>query len=264
VGQVIEVGQTAEGVTIGDVIYGAWGHRTNTVMAAERAAKRKLPPEIDPLLGIFMGIAPTALNAILDADIHVGETVVVFGEATVGQIITQLARLNGGTVFAVDPMENRLALARTLGAHVALNPRQVAVAEEVKRRTGGRGADVVIEVTGVPAALHEAIRACAYSSKVIAVGFHQGGSDQLYLGEEFHHNRVNVVSSQIYGVNPSLAHRWNLSRLQETVIQLLLRSDLQLRPLITHIIPFADAARGMDIADRQLDGVMQIAFAVAE
>lgn len=260
VGRVVEVGCAAEEVAEGDIIYGAWGHRTTHVLPVDNARQHKFPAELDPILGIFMGIAPTALNAILDADIHVGETVVVFGEGTVGQIITQLARLNGGKVIAVDLLDNRLKLAKALGAHIVMNSSQVSVAEEVKSLTDGRGADVVLEVTGVPAALHEAIRACAYSAKVIAVGFHQGGSGALYLGDEFHHNRINVVASQIHGVNPNLTYRWNLARLQKAVIELLLRGDLQLRELVTHIVPFHDAARGVDVADRQLDGVVQVVF----
>ena len=130
--------------------------------------------------------------------------------------------------------------------------------------TDGRGADVILEVTGAPAALQEAMRACAYSAKVIAVGFHQGGAADLRLGDEFHHNRINVVSSQIYGVNPNLTYRWDRARLQQAIIGLLLNERLNLRPLVTHIVPFADAARGVDIADRRLDDVVQVVFAVGD
>jgi 2-desacetyl-2-hydroxyethyl bacteriochlorophyllide A dehydrogenase len=260
VGSVVEVGEGVDDVAEGDVIYGAWAHKTTEVMRADQAREQRFPAELDPLLGIFMGIAPTALNAILDADIHVGETVAVFGEGTVGQIITQLARLNGATVIAVDLMENRLELAQSLGAHRTVNPRETPVAEEIKRITDGRGADVVVEATGAPAALHEAIRACVYSAKVIAVGFHQGGAADLRLGDEFHHNRVNLVSSQIYGVNPRLSYRWDLARLREAIIELLLSERLELHPLVTHVVAFEDAARGVDIADRKLDDVVQVVF----
>ncbi len=51
---------------------------------------------------------------MLDADIHVGETVAVFRQGVPGQIVAQLARLNGGEVIAVDAMTSRLELAKKL------------------------------------------------------------------------------------------------------------------------------------------------------
>ena len=56
------------------------------------------------MLGIFSQITAIALNMILDADIHVGETVAVFGLGVPGQIAAQLARLNGARVVAVDAL----------------------------------------------------------------------------------------------------------------------------------------------------------------
>jgi threonine dehydrogenase-like Zn-dependent dehydrogenase len=215
-------------------------------------------PRICSFLGAFMGIAPIALNAILDASIHVGETVVVFGAGTVGQMIAQLARLNGARVIAVDLEPMRLQLARRLGADLILNPREGPVAERVKELTDGRGADVCIEATGAASALHEATRACAYSAQVIAAGFFQGAADALYLGEEFHHNRVNIVCSQIYGVNPSLTYRWNRARLDTAVIDLLRTGALRLPELVTHVIPFQEGARAFEIADRHPESAVQI------
>ena len=58
-------------------------------------------------------------------------------------------------------------------------------------------------MTGNYRALHEAIRSVAYSSRVCAAGFMQGEGLGLRLGEEFHHNRVQVVCSQISGVAPA-------------------------------------------------------------
>ena len=64
---------------VGDVVWGTWGHRTETVQNGERAAKRSARPGADPRIGIFSHIGAIALNVVLDADIHVGETVAVFG-----------------------------------------------------------------------------------------------------------------------------------------------------------------------------------------
>ena len=67
----------------------------------------------------------------------------------------------------------------------------------VREHTKGRGADRVIELTGAYPALHQAIRVAGAGGTVIAAGFYQGPATALALGEEFHHNQVTLVSSQI-------------------------------------------------------------------
>ena len=86
--------------------------------------------------------------------------------------------------------------------------------------TSGRGADVSIEISGSYRALHEAIRATAYNSRVVVSGFPQGEAAGLFLGEEFHHNRIAVVCSQISGVNPSWTTAGTSPRLERTVVEL--------------------------------------------
>ncbi len=200
---------------------------------------------------MFSRIGAIALNAVLDADIHVGEVVAVFGQGVPGLIAAQLARLNGGTVIAVDGIGRRLDLARELGADHVVDFRKANAAEEAKRLTGGRGADVSIEVSGSYAALHEAIRATAYNSKVVSAGFFQGDAAGLFLGEEFHHNRTHVVCSQISGVNPALSHRWDLRRLEQTVMSLAAHGKLFLQPLVTHRFAVEEASEAFALLDRR-------------
>ena len=76
----------------------------------------------------------------------------------------------------------------------------------------------MIELTGAYPALHQAIRVAGVGGTVVAAGFYQGPATALALGEEFHHNRVTVVSSQIGSLPPALRDRWSRERLHETVI----------------------------------------------
>jgi 2-desacetyl-2-hydroxyethyl bacteriochlorophyllide A dehydrogenase len=255
VGEIIEVGANAGDLRPGQRVYGVWGHRTHRTLAADYARARLLPPHVEPVLGIFSNIGAIAMNGILDAQINLGETVAIFGMGVVGQLVAQLARLSGARVLAVDLLPSRRALAERLGADAAIDGR--AAAEQIKQLTGGRGADVCIEASGSTAALHEAIRACAYSARVVAMGFFQGEARQLLLGEEFHHNRIAVVCSQISGVNPALQHRWDRLRLATTVMGLVADGRLDLKPLISHVSPFAEAAALFAQVDRQPDEVLQ-------
>jgi threonine dehydrogenase-like Zn-dependent dehydrogenase len=98
----------------------------------------------------------------------------------------------------------------------------------------------------------------AYSAKVIALGFYQGAGQALCLGEEFHHNRINIVCSQISGIAPELSNRWSVERMVHRGIALQSEGVLQLKPLISHVIPFSEIAQGYELLDRHPDEVMQI------
>ena len=258
-GEVIEVGATVTQVHNGDLVCGTWGHRTHPILDAELAARRLLPAGLDPILGIYSHMGAIALNGILDAAIRIGETVAVFGLGVPGQIIAQLARHSGARVIGVEPLELRRQVALELGAiDEALSPADGAVAERIRALTAGRGADVCIEASGAYPALHEAIRSAAYAARVVTLGFFQGQGQGLFLGEEFHHNRVNVVCSQISGVSPELHHRWDRERLVHTALRLQAESVLRLQPLITHVLPFAAAGEAFRLCDEEPEKVIQV------
>lgn len=251
VGEVAEVGPDVTKVATGEVVYGTWGHRSIEVVDEDWAAARTLPAGVDPIVGVFSRIGAISLNAVLDADVHVGEYVAVFGQGVPGLIAAQLARLNGGTVIAVDGIPRRLELAGELGAAHVVDFNKTSPAEEIKDLTEGRGADVSIEISGSYPALHEAIRSTAYNSKVVSAGFFQGEGAGLFLGEEFHHNRIGVVCSQISGLNPALDHRWNLERLERTVMALAAEGRISLEPLVTHVFEADEAGEAFQLLDQR-------------
>jgi threonine dehydrogenase-like Zn-dependent dehydrogenase len=258
VGVVIEVGAEAGDVALGDIVWGKWGHRDVAVKPADYLRPRRLPAGTNPVLGVFSHIGAIALNVVLDADIHVGETVAVFGLGVPGQIVAQLARRNGAEVIAVDPHASRLKIAESLGAAHTLDAGEGQASERIRDLTGGRGADVALEVTGSYRALHEAVRSVCYSARVVAAGFFQGEAVGLALGEEFHHNRIDLRCSQISGVSPQLSYRWNEERLQRTVIDLATSGRLELERLVTDVLPLERVAEAFDLLEHSRDRVLQV------
>ena len=241
VGEIVEIGTAVADLRPGMRVYGTWNHRTHHVASVQYARDRLMPDDADPRIGIFSHIGAVALNGVHDARLRIGDTVAVFGLGVPGQIVAQAARASGARVIGIDLDPGRRATALSLGMHDALDPKAGSVAETIKAMTNGRGADACIEVSGAPPALAEAIRAVAYSSRVVAMGFFQGEVSGLRLGEEFHHNRVELICSQISGTAPEAMHRWSKPRLWRTAIELQHRGVLDLLPLITHTAPFEQA-----------------------
>lgn len=261
VGEVVEVGEGVEGVETGDIVYGTWGHRSHHTVTAAYARARLLPETLEPILGIFSQIGAIALNGVHDARIRVGETVAVFGLGVPGQIVAQLATASGARVVGIDLFGKRLETAKASGAiDVAIDAAEGSVAEKIRELTDNRGADVAIEASGSTQALQEAIRTVAYSAKVIALGFYQGAAQGLFLGEEFHHNRVNVVVSQIFGVDPELTYRWNALRLVQTFMRLQAEGRVELKGLITHTYSHWEAAEAFRLLDEEPEGALQVAL----
>jgi threonine dehydrogenase-like Zn-dependent dehydrogenase len=257
VGEIVEVGSDVREVRPGQRVFGTWGHRTHHVAPLDYALVRLMPEGADARIGIFSHIGAVALNGVHDAGLRIGDTVTVFGLGVPGQIVAQAARRSGARVIGVDPVAGRREIALRLGMHEALDPATGNVAETIKGRTEGRGADVCIEVSGAPAALSEAIRSVAYSARVVALGFFQGEARGLHLGEEFHHNRVNVVSSQISGVAPEASYRWSKPRLWQTAVRLQHEGVLDLLPLVTHVEPFERAPELFAQLDEGSEGMLQ-------
>ena len=259
VGEVIELGRDVKDVSIGTIVFGVWGHRTHHIVEESYARDRVQAKSLDPIFGIFSQIGAIAMNGVHDSRIRIGETVAVFGMGTLGQIVGQLARKSGAKVIGIDRFEKRLESALQSGAaDIVLNASDHEVAEHIRSITENQGADVAIEVTGSTLALQQAIRSVAYSSRVIAMGFFQGEAAGLFLGEEFHHNRVNIVGSQISGTDPELTYRWNRLRLIQTFMRLQAEGQIDLKPLLSHVITFEHAGEAFRILDEEPENALQV------
>lgn len=256
VGRVVEAGKNVRGVCVGDIVYSSSPHQSHVIKPENDIIK--LQGNINPEYGIFLTNAMTALNGILDTHIKLGDTVVVSGLGVLGQLVLQMAKLNGAfKVFGIDLYEKRLEVALENGADKVFNPVECDdIAYEIRKLTGNKGADAVIEISGSPKALNEAIRIAAPDTTVTALGWYQGKCCDMNLSEEFHHNRIGIKSSQTNYVNPSISNTWDNSRRSETCIELL--SRLRLDNIITHKIPYKDIAKAYEIVDKDPGKTVQV------
>ncbi|MGV9380905.1 zinc-dependent alcohol dehydrogenase [Nonomuraea sp. NPDC003707] len=262
VGEVVEAAPDVADPPVGSIVWGIWGHRAEAVVPAEKLVGHVMPPGADPLTGVFARVGAIALNAVHASDVHLGDQIAIFGQGVIGLLATRLAVLSGARVVAADAIPDRLELARRFGAAEVFDVRSGSVAEFMRKRV--EGADTVIELSGTHQGLHEAIRTVRKGGRVVAAGFYQGDGVGLRLGEEFHHNQVQLVSSQIGGVASWLAHRWDVERLQRTFMALVHEGQVEVGDLISHVVPVERAEEAFDLIDKHQSEVLQLVFTFEE
>ncbi len=250
VGQVIEVGEGVERWRVGDRVFGWLGFReTHTV--PERALYA-LPPELAPEEVVCWDPAEFALGAVRDALIRLGDTVVVFGMGAIGLLVVQMARLSGAAwVAAVEPIEKRRRLAADYGASIVYDPRDTDIALAVRRDLGREGVDVTIEASGSYVALHEAIRACAFGGRCVPLAFYHGEARGLRLGEEWHMNRVDMISARACS-DPNREHpRWDNGRIRDTALALIRQRRVTVTGIVDPVVGFEDALEAYRMIDER-------------
>ncbi len=256
VGRIIEIGSKVENLRKGDIAVTYSNHQSEVAVEAQYVYK--LPPGLKPEEGLFLPLSVVAYTVILDARIVPGEIVAVFGMGVAGLLSLQLAKLSGAReLIAVDLCENRLNLAKKYGADLLINPKTTKdVAFLVKEHTGNRGADAVVEISGSARALGEAIRSAVFNGRVIVASFYGGQKADILLGEEFHHNRIRLISSQSGGTNPEVGSAWTQDRKIQEALEVLPR--LKLKEMITHRIPFKDAGKAYDLLEKRPEEAVMV------
>ena len=255
VGRVVARGANVAALREGDLVYAYQPHQTAYVAPASSLIR--LPELANPAVGVLFSNLNTAYGGVLDADIRLDDTVVVFGQGLIGLLVTQFLRRTAARhIITVERIRERREMSLRMGADESLDPSEGDVALAVRERTEGRGADVVIDVSGSYPALHQAIRSAAPNTTVVALSWYGGSAEALALSDEFHHNRISVKCSQVGGVAPELSATHSLARSAARVRDWF--AELELDPLLTDAVPLRDAARAYDHIDRRGDQTIQV------
>ena len=158
VGRVLEVGSEVNSVRQGNLVYSHLHHTSHSLGA--RLVCR-LPDELDRPAAATLGLALVAMTGVQTAAAELGDTAVVVGAGLVGQFAAQLLERSGVRAILVDLATGRLAVARGCGVTHTVDASAEDSVAAVMELTRGEGADVVLECTGVPAAVREGSCTCA-------------------------------------------------------------------------------------------------------
>ena len=280
--EVARVSETnATGFQHGDVVATTYAHKSGHTADPSQDVLVPMPSNIDPILGVFVAqMGPIAANGILHADADAlgntvpalgagiaGRQVVVLGAGTVGLMTALFAqKLGASEVIIADPSEFRRGKAQAMGL-TSMNEEDAWQHAKAGWHNGSndRGADIVFQTRAQSRSLHVALKALRPQGTVIDLAFYQNGADALRLGEEFHHNGLNIRCAQINRVPRGLAPLWDRRRLAGETMKLMKSHGALIREhMITHVVPFSEGPAFLaDLVENRPD-FLQIVFKVHE
>ena len=154
-----------------------------------------LPDEIPFEQGAtLMCASATAFHTLRKSRLKAGETAAVFGVGGLGISAVQLAKSFGALdVFAIDINPDKLKLAAQYGA-IPVNAKQTDAVTEIRRLTGGRGADVALELIGLPQTMRQAVQCLGVMGRAVIAGI---GAKPLEIDtyRELLGNEVEIIGS---------------------------------------------------------------------
>ncbi len=235
------------------VAYGGEGTGHGERILAGRNLVARVPDAVPFEHACFATLGGIALNAVRIAGIGLGDVVAVVGLGLVGQLVSQLARRQGGVVVAIDLRPDRIDLARRLGAgHGVLGGEPVRPA--VEALTAGRGADCVIVAAASRSAApcRQALEICRDRGRLVIVG----AVELSFPWHDMYRKEIQLFMARAYGPGsydpdyeqrgrdyPVAYVRWTENRNMEEFLRLVACGDVELKPLITHEYPLEDAAK---------------------
>ena len=265
-GRVVEVGTKVTQVQVGQRVVaegpGVWNSHCSHL--GMDSADYKLVPiaegvtdeeAVTTKLGSIAMTAPRVLHP------QFGDTVVVFGLGLVGQIVARLVVLAGaGRVIAVDPLlERREIVSRSPGI-LAVEPGDPVL--RAQGRPGDRlaGFDHVIEASGHPDAFLQACEVARVRGKIAVLSSpHKTLSLRLY--DHIHSKGLQILGAHgsVLPAQAEVGDRWTDGVQRRFFMQLLAERRIDVKPLITHRVPFSRAAemyRGLEEDPRHYLGVL--------
>jgi threonine dehydrogenase-like Zn-dependent dehydrogenase len=211
----------------------------------------KIPDELtDEQVVLLADIASTGISGAESGKVRIGDSVVVFAQGPIGLCATAGAKLMGASlIIGVDGDDNRLAMAKRMGADVVLDYRAVDVVAEVQRLTGG-GADVAIEALGTQPTFESALRSLRPGGTLSSLGVYSGKLQIPYEAFAAGIGDYRLVTTLCPG------GKERMRRLMEVVRH----GRVDLTPLLTHTFPLEQIADAYELFGERADGVLKVAI----
>jgi L-iditol 2-dehydrogenase len=242
--EVIDTGAKVTGLEPGDRVVGEcvigmehFGFSISGAGAEFFVAKEswlhKLPDNLSWTQGALVEPFSCGYYATVRADnLDGSDTAVVLGAGPIGLGVVAAAAAKGVRVIVAEPSASRVEIAKQLGADAAVNPMSESFLDDVLELTGGKGASVVFEASGKPAAMASALEVAGFRARLVYIGIDVGGSAPAKLGlfQSKELQARGIIGSP--GVWPQ-------------TIAFLSRTGIDLSPLVTSTFALSEAGKAI-------------------
>jgi L-iditol 2-dehydrogenase len=199
----------------------------------------RIPDHLSYPEGTIIQPAADIVNAVVtNSSLKAGDAVVVLGPGPMGLLTVEVARAAGAgrvIVVGLDADKERMDIAARIGADITINSSKEDPVERVKALTDGRGADVVFEVTGAKGALLQGLQMLAQKGQMTIIGVHRQPVEIP----------IRALQRAEQSIRGSAMSTWID---YERAIQLTKAGRIQLKPLITDVLPLTEWQKGFDLA----------------
>ncbi|MDE2769539.1 MAG: zinc-binding dehydrogenase [Chloroflexota bacterium] len=249
VGEVAQVGRNVEGYAEGDRVLTYLKHQGAGLITIdpdlpdEPTYAGHIPDDVSDEDASFVVLGDVALHGVRRAGPGLGDSVAVFGQGGLGQMVTQFARMAGAyPVIAIDLLDERLALARWSGATHTVNAQREDAVAAVQDITGG-GARVVFMVTRTPKILPDCMRAAAAGGTISMTGS-PPGTVEIGLQVELLRKELSIIGTyqSMYPREPYHMFQWTRAANRQYILDALARGEFRVDRLISHREPYTKAA----------------------
>jgi L-iditol 2-dehydrogenase len=203
------------------------------------SAVHRLPEEVSFWAGALSEPLACCVHGILErTPITAGDWVVISGPGTIGLLSLQLVKADGGKaiVLGTDKDEERLALAKKLGADETINVGRQDPLPLLQERTGGLGADLAIECAGVAASFNQCLKLTRKGGRISQGGlFGKPISSDLEL--------IAMKELGVFGFFSHVPSAW------DRALQLMAEGKVLTEPLISHRLPLSEWQKGFTLME---------------
>ncbi|EIV99437.1 galactitol-1-phosphate 5-dehydrogenase [Thermoanaerobacter siderophilus] len=192
----------------------------------------KIPESLDFETAATVEPAAVAAHGLYRTNLKVGDVVAILGAGPIGLFLIQWAKIFGASqVIAIDIFEEKLAIAKEVGADICINSKNVDIIKEIQRLTNFKGVDVAIESAGTAFTCSQILTLAKKGGTVLFAGVPY--SDVSISREHFEkiiRNELKVVGTWFSNSFPFPGREWFVT------IQKMEEGVLRAKPIITHRI----------------------------
>ena len=210
------------------------------------AGAYKVGDDLTDEVASFVEPVACAVHCADSAAYRAGEAVVIVGAGPMGQLQIQLAAASPiRKLIVVEPNSDRAEIARKVGADVVIDPGSCDAIQAVKDETGGLGAEVVVDVVGIPKVLEASLRMVKNWGRVVIFGLQPQGATVPFEPFDILTRHITIIGSW---VNPYTSRR---------ALNCLASGKVKVDYMITTRLPIEKTLEGIELMEKRPEGFLK-------